>query len=248
MQLSPSKPIYAGSRYIIRYSPVRMLIADPMPPKRRHPRASRTISLRQFFAKNGMPRRDEIRVRIHHNFFTTFFSASRSRNCTVFGHKMRGCCKWRSRRTQGGIPSNVPGSSPQLLDARARGVKAEGNAGSPRPRGQPHHAGDLHADGGRNRDGARQRHRQPASAARRAVGVNQKAVTHRLTILNKRLAEGEPAVTAALHSSSSSHHVATIGRNGSAPTSGSLQESKPHSHKRAMACSDARDCSCPTGP
>jgi hypothetical protein len=48
LQLSPSKPIYTGSRYIIRYSPVRMLIAGAMPPTDTHPARAGIIPHTQF--------------------------------------------------------------------------------------------------------------------------------------------------------------------------------------------------------
>jgi hypothetical protein len=54
LQLSPSKPIYAGSRYIIRYSPERMLIADPMPPFSPTPIPRCTVPHAQFFPQKSL--------------------------------------------------------------------------------------------------------------------------------------------------------------------------------------------------
>jgi hypothetical protein len=54
LQLSPSKPIYAGSRYSIRYSPIRRLISDPKPPFHTHPPAPGIVTVTQFSPQKGL--------------------------------------------------------------------------------------------------------------------------------------------------------------------------------------------------
>ncbi len=84
---------YAHKKRLLLLS-LSSFLADPSPPADGPPPCCVHMRLRQFFAKTAMPRRRNP----EQDFLTTSLRASRSRNCTVSVHKMRGWARFAAAK------------------------------------------------------------------------------------------------------------------------------------------------------